>query len=81
MSMILFALCINPLLQNMENRLKGVPKGQTGRHVAVIIYAVNVTVALKRPEFQSSGDRRLEGYSERTRRGFPPNNTDSQHHI
>ena len=57
MSMILFVLCLNSLLRNLEYRLKGVPMGQTGRRVAVIAYADDVTVSVTKPEeFRIIGD-------------------------
>jgi hypothetical protein len=50
MSMVLLALCINPLLTLLNKNLAGVCLGQSGRRTAVIAYADGVTIVVTKPD-------------------------------
>jgi len=45
----LFALCLNPLIQTLERRLKGIQIGRGHAKMAVIAYADDVTIFLTSP--------------------------------
>jgi hypothetical protein len=46
LSMLLFALCLNPLLQALEEGLSGIKVGRDNTKVALAAYADDVTVFL-----------------------------------
>jgi hypothetical protein len=48
--MSLFALCINPLLQTLEQKLTGIRIGRREKRTTVIAYADDVTVIVTKPE-------------------------------
>jgi GTP cyclohydrolase FolE2 len=50
LSMALFALCINPLIQCLEENLQGVRFNRGQRMVAVVAYAENITILVKASE-------------------------------
>ena len=49
MSMVLFALCINPLIRVLKQNLSGVRLGQSGRRMVVVDYADDVIIFVKKP--------------------------------
>ena len=50
LSMTLFALCLNPLLNTLEKKLTGVKIGRRGTKTMVITYADDVTIVVSKPE-------------------------------
>jgi hypothetical protein len=48
--MALFALCINPLIQCLEENLQGVRFNRGQRKVAVVAYADDITILVTAPE-------------------------------
>ena len=50
MSMVLFAVCINPLLKLLEENLAGIRLGRSGRRTAVVVYADDVTIFVTKPD-------------------------------
>jgi hypothetical protein len=50
LSMILFALCIQPLLNSMEGRLAGLAMGNSKKKIKVVAYADDITVFVTHPE-------------------------------
>ena len=49
LSMLLFALCLNPLLHALDDGLSGIKIGRDNTEVAVAVYADDVTVFLTSP--------------------------------
>jgi len=47
--MILFALCLHPLLRTLEDNLQGIRLGRSTRSVPVVAYADDVTVFITLP--------------------------------
>ena len=48
--MVLFVLCLNPLLNALEKKLTGVKIGGGGTKTTVIAYADDVTIVVSKPE-------------------------------
>jgi hypothetical protein len=48
--MVLYALCLHPLLRTIEQHLPGIPIGHLTRSVPVVAYADDITVCVTRPE-------------------------------
>jgi hypothetical protein len=47
--MILFALCIQPLLSSLEMCLAGVSTGRSAEKIKVVAYADDITLFVTRP--------------------------------
>jgi len=50
LSMVLYALCLQPLLQTLEDRIPGIYFSGTARSSPVLAYADDITVLVTRPE-------------------------------
>jgi len=50
LSVVLYALCLHPLLRTLENRLPKFHIGSTARSSPVLAYAVDVTVLVTKPD-------------------------------
>ena len=50
LSMLLFALCINPLLINLDKKLKGINIRHNSTKMTAIAYADNITIIVTQPE-------------------------------
>ena len=50
MSTLLFALCLNPLLRTLENRLTGIRIGRRGPKTTVVAYVDDVTLFVTSPD-------------------------------
>ena len=50
LSMVLYALCLHPLLRTLEKQLPGIPTGHHTHSVPVVAYADDVTICVTRPE-------------------------------
>jgi hypothetical protein len=48
--MVIFALCVKPLLCYLDTHLKSVRLGRTGHRTAVVAYADNVTIFVTQRE-------------------------------
>ena len=50
LSMVLYALCLHPLLRTLEKQLPGIPAGHHTHSVPVVAYVDDVTICVTRPE-------------------------------
>jgi len=50
MSMVLFALCIHPLLKLLDKNITGIRLGRSGQRTAVVAYADDDTIFVTKPE-------------------------------
>ena len=49
MSVLLFALCVDPLLRVLDQKLSGIRIGKRARKIAVVAYADDVTIFVTTP--------------------------------
>jgi len=50
MSMLLFALCADPLHRILDQKLLGIRIGKRARNTAVVIYADDITISVTTPK-------------------------------
>jgi hypothetical protein len=64
--MTLFALCINPLIYLLEQKLRGIRVNSRQRKTAVIAYADDVTVLVTAPDENAAIEEVIRSYEEAT---------------
>jgi len=64
--MLLFALCINPLLINLDKNLNGTPTRPRGTKTTAIAYADDITIIVTQPEAIDTIKEILQDYEHAT---------------
>ena len=49
MSMLLFALCVDPLLLILDQKLQGIRIGKRARKTVVVVYTENIAIFVTTP--------------------------------
>jgi hypothetical protein len=47
--MMLFAMCIDPLIRTLAENLQDIEVGRNGNHLAVLVFADDVSILLQSP--------------------------------
>jgi hypothetical protein len=76
MSMVLYAMCIHPLIRTIEEKLPAIQIGRQGRQRAVVAYADDVTIFVTRPTDFAAIQQVIQTYTRAS--GAKPNAAKSQ---
>jgi ketosteroid isomerase-like protein len=64
--MMMFALCINPLIHRLEQQLWGIRVNRRQRKTVVVVYADDITIFVTEPEEITAIEKALRSYEKAT---------------